>query len=94
MAEFLLDNFTRLNQPIDDDVGAEKKSENIRGEAAPDAIVSHVIEQDIDWDRELDDKTKGWEQAWDENSQSFYYFNQDTLETSFAAPFKASVSSI
>lgn len=44
------------------------------------------------WDQEMEDKAVGWEQAWDADSQSFYYFNRETQETSFTAPFKASVS--
>lgn len=44
------------------------------------------------WDKEMEDKVQGWETEWDQDKQRFYYVNAETLETSYTAPFKISVS--
>lgn len=44
------------------------------------------------WDKEMEDKAEGWQKEWDEERQRFYYFSVDTLEISYSAPFKISVS--
>ena len=40
----------------------------------------------------MEDQAKDWEQAWDEESQRFYFFNRVTWETSYTTPFRATVS--
>lgn len=44
------------------------------------------------WDKEMEEKAEGWEKEWDEERQRFYYVSVETLEASYAAPFKISVS--
>lgn len=44
------------------------------------------------WDKEMEEKVEGWEKAWDEEGQRFYYVSVETLEATYTTPFKISVS--
>ncbi|CAM9113012.1 unnamed protein product, partial [Hapterophycus canaliculatus] len=46
------------------------------------------------WDREMQEKAYGWEKQWDEERQRFYYFNAESWETSYTAPFKISAERV
>ncbi|CAM9264684.1 unnamed protein product [Sphacelaria rigidula] len=46
------------------------------------------------WDREIEEKRKGWDKAWDDGKQEVYYYNVDTGETSATAPCRASAARV
>lgn len=96
VAKFLSASFIRLGStlPKTEDNGSSQGSSSIAGEKDGEGEDSQQ-QQESDregWDREMQEKAYGWEQQWDEERQRFYYFNAETWETSYTAPFKSSVS--
>lgn len=104
VAEFLASNFIRLRKPQDTDGSDIDSSTTIATSSTSSSVCiktclvragnESVPERSAGWDEELEEMALGWEQGWDEQSQRMYYFNRNTWESSFTAPFKTSVSVI
>lgn len=96
MARFLSASFVRLGDTVQEtaDTGNSHINSNITGGKHTEGEDSQLQRQDDteEWDREMEQKADGWEKQWDQERQRFYYFNPQTWESSYAAPFKISVS--
>lgn len=51
-----------------------------------------IVQQVYQWDKEIEDKAKGLDQDWDEQSQTVCLSNRDTCKTSITTLFTTTVS--
>lgn len=93
VADFLSASFVRLG-------GKSKSSPETSATTAGGSTTTSNQSEDAElqqggkagWDKEMEEKKEGWEKEWDEERQRFYYVSVDTLEATYTAPFKISVS--